>query len=77
MANVQSQAAVLDEIRLIVVEAQREGDSVQPETIAKAVAGSYADSGLGEVEIAEGIRQACIEAGVRLAPILQRPTLKS
>ena len=64
----EHQAAVLEEIRLIIVEALREGDAIRPDLLAKIMAKSYPQSGLTEERIREGIRQAASVAGVTVLP---------
>ena len=66
MVNLEHRTAVLEETRLIVVEALREGDGVRAVSLAKVIALNYPKSGIAEAEIAEAIKQACIEAGVRI-----------
>ena len=68
MPKPEHRAAVLEEIRLIVVEALRNRDVVRPDVLARSVWGNYPDSGLSESQIEEGIRQAAAEAGVTVEP---------
>lgn len=58
-------ASVAEEIRLLLVEALREGDVVRPDEIAKYVASAYPRSGLSQQQIADRIRTAAIQAGVQ------------
>ena len=64
MFNSEHREAVLDEVRLIVMEAMREGDRVRADGLAKVVASSYPHSGLTGAQIAERIREAAGVAGV-------------
>jgi hypothetical protein len=57
-------AAILEEVRLIIVEALRNGDAIRPDALARIVFESYPMSGLSEQQIALGIRGAAAEAGV-------------
>jgi hypothetical protein len=61
-------AATLEEIRLIIVEALRNGDAIRPDALARIVFTSYPRSGLTEERIALGIRGAAAEAGVKVMP---------
>jgi hypothetical protein len=67
MTRPEDRKAVLQEIRLIVAEARRDGDSVRPEVLAKVVSWAYPDSGLSRAEIVGRIKEAARVAGVRVA----------
>ena len=69
--------AVLDEIRLIIVEALRNGDAIRPESLAKVVHTSYPNSGLSEQQIAVGIRGAAAEADVKVVTACAEPVRAS
>jgi hypothetical protein len=75
MIRPDDQNAVLEEIRLIVGEAIRDGDAVRAEGLAKVVAWTYPNSGLSASEIAERIRDAARAAGVVIDQGGSRPRL--
>jgi hypothetical protein len=70
-------AAILEEIRLIIVEALRNGDAIRPDALARIVAASYPMSGLSEEQIALGIKGAAAEAGVPVLPGKAAPFLRT
>ena len=67
-ASGEHRAAALEEIRLIIVEALRNGDTIKPKALAKVVFTSYPNCGLTEERIALGIRGAAAEVGVKTIP---------
>jgi len=56
--------AVLNEIRLIVIEAMRDADTIRADSLAKIVAWTYPKSGLTSSDIVERINVAALAAGV-------------
>ena len=48
----EHRASVLDEIRLIIVEALRNRDVIRPKALARIILKSYPDGGLSEALIA-------------------------
>jgi hypothetical protein len=56
--------AVLNEIRLIVIEALRDLDKVRADGLAKIVASTYPRSGMTSADIAERISAAALAAGI-------------
>ena len=58
--------AVLNEIRLIVIEALRDADAIRADWIAKIVASTYPRSGMTISDIAQRINTAALSAGVRV-----------
>ncbi len=66
MVDSVDRRAVIQEVRLIIVEALREGDLIRPEYIATFVARSYPNSGFAQGQIAQHIRKSAIIAGARI-----------
>lgn len=63
-AGMEDRAAVLQEVRLIIVEAMRDREPIRAEALARIVASSYPRSGMGSGEIAQRIKDAALAAGV-------------
>ena len=61
---VDDRDAVLNEIRLIVIEAMRDADTIRADSLAKIVAWTYPKSGLTKSDIVERINVAALAAGV-------------
>lgn len=66
----EHRASILDEIRLIIVEALRNGDVIRPGALASIIAKTYPASGLSETKIAAGLCEAAAEVGVMVEPSL-------
>ena len=64
----EHRASALDETRLIIVEALRNGDVIRPDALATIIASSFPDSGLSEAQIAAGLFEAAAEARVQVQP---------
>ena len=73
----EHRASVLDEIRLIIVEALRNRDVIRPKALASIIRKSYPDSGLSEALIAAGLCEAAAEAGVPVEPSSEVELLRS
>ena len=56
----------MDEVRLIAIEAEREGSVIRPDYLAPIIARAYPDSGFDVVEIAEKIRIGALLSGLRV-----------
>ena len=59
--------SVLDEIRLAIMEALREGDTLRPEKLAQIITAVYPQSGFEEDAIAAMVRRKAVLAGVKVA----------
>ena len=68
MTSAEDRAAVLEEVRLIIIEAVRDSNPVRADGIAKIVAYHYPRSGLTSSEIAERIKDAADAVGVPVEP---------
>ena len=66
MTSADDQAAVLDEIRLLIVEAVRERDVIRADNIAQFIAAAYPLSKLSIGEISALIMEAAFAAGVEV-----------
>lgn len=66
--TMNQRASILEEIRLIVVEALRNDDIIHPKALAAIVARSYPGSDLTEEQIAASIFEAAAEASIRVTP---------
>jgi hypothetical protein len=65
MINRENRKAVVEEVRLIIVEALREGDTIRPGELAGIIAAAYPNSFRKE-QIEQHIRKAATMAGVRI-----------
>jgi hypothetical protein len=66
MTSAEDEAAVLDEVRLLIVEAVRERDVIRADHIAKFIAAGYPLSTLSVGEISARIIEAAFAAGVEV-----------
>ena len=66
MINRENRRAVVEEVRLIIAEAIRDGDTVKTDSLAKIVAMSYPNSGFRVEQIEQHLCKAATKAGVRI-----------
>jgi hypothetical protein len=66
MTSAEDQAAVLEEIRLTIIEAARERDIIRADSVANFIAAAYPLSHLSIGEISARIVEAALAAGVQV-----------
>src|ERR1044072_1655828 len=66
MTSAEDQAAVFEEIRLLIVEAVRERDVIRADHVAQFIATAYPLSKLSVGEISAQIMEAAFAAGVEV-----------
>jgi len=64
MINRENRKAVEEEVRLVMVEALREGDTIRPGELAGIVAAAYPNSGFRKEQIEHHLYKAATLAGV-------------
>ena len=73
----EHRASMLEEIRLILVEALRTGMSFGRRPSRASLRNTYPDSGLTEAQISAGLFEAAVEAGVLVDKPSQVELLRS